>query len=178
MDEKTPAMYTLEEKPQKKKGMGCLITILVVVLFFMIPAIFGSNDQQKVPTPKPQQSVTSEQSPTTPTEPAEPEYIEISSKDLLAAYEENGVAADNAYKNKLLKVTGPVDNIDKDIFDHAYVTLRGTEKYSLVTVQCYFDNDNLDGIAQLKPDDVVTIIGVCEGSNLTVSLENCDLVTE
>ena len=43
-----------------------------------------------------------------PSQPKEPE-LEIAATDLLMAYDENGVNADNQYKGKYLKVTGTVE---------------------------------------------------------------------
>lgn len=49
--------------------------------------------------------------------------MQVNIRDILAAYENNEVGADNQYKGKLIEVTGIVDNIKKDIFDNLYVTL-------------------------------------------------------
>ena len=58
------------------------------------------------------------------------------------------------------------------------MTLNHDDEYSLISVQCYFAKDNLDGIATLKEGDTVSIIGKCDGSTLNVLLKNCDLVVE
>lgn len=174
-------------QPQKKKG-GCLKIVLIVIgVFFalgILGAIFGETEDtssNSVPSGAPSSVSVAEPTPTSTPEPTPeptPSYIEVSATDLLAAYEENTVAADNQYKGQLLKVTGTVGSIGKDILDDAYVTLTNDDEYSLISVQCYFAKDNLDGIATLKEGDTVSIIGKCDGSTLNVLLKNCDLVVE
>jgi len=170
-------------QPQKKKG-GCLKIVLIVigVLFVLgvIGAIFGEPaDPASDAVPSGTSSSVAAAEPTpAPTPEPTPSYIEVSATDLLAAYEENTVSADNQYKDQLLKVTGTVGSIGKDILDDAYVTLTNDDEYSLISVQCYFAKDNLDGIATLKEGDTVSIIGKCDGSTLNVLLKNCDLVVE
>lgn len=169
--------YSTPVAKPKKKG-GCLKIVMIALfailaLLVLIVAIGGSSDE---PASDAAGSVASSSTVATP-EP-EPEYIEVTAKDLLAAYDENTVAADNTYKGQLLKVTGTVGSIGKDILDSAYVTLTNGEPYALVSVQCYFAKDNLDDIATLKEGDTVTITGKCDGSTLNVALKQCDLVVE
>lgn len=171
-----PAYSAPVAKP-KKKG-GCLKVVVIALfailaLLVLIIAIGGSSDE---PASDAAGSVAPSSTVATP-EP-KPEYIEVTAKDLLAAYDKNTVAADNTYKGQLLKVTGTVGSIGKDILDSAYVTLTNGEPYALVSVQCYFAKDNLDDIATLKEGDTVTITGKCDGSTLNVALKQCDLVVE
>lgn len=157
--------------PAPKKKGGCLkivfVVLLVILALFVIGIAFGNSSSNSDTT-------TQSNAVATP----EPEYVEITAKDLLTAYEENTVAADNQYKNQLLKVTGTVGSIGKDIMDSAYVTLTNDDPYSFISVQCFFEKDNLDDIATLKEGDTVTITGVCDGNTLNVLLKQCDLVVE
>ncbi len=152
-----------------KKKSGCLKILLIVfgvlVILGILGSVLGGGD-------KPSGSANS---PSATAEP-EPTYIEISATDLLAAYADNEVAADNEYKGQLLRVTGTVGSIGKDILDAAYVTLRNDEsEYSIISVQCYFDKDNLDDIATLHEGDTITIQGTCNGSAGNVLLKKCDV---
>ena len=166
-------------QPQKKKG-GCLKIVLIVVGVFFVLGLIGTIFGEPAdPASDSAPSGTSHSVATAePTPEPTPSYIEVSATDLLAAYGENTVSADNQYKGQLLKVTGTVGSIGKDILDDAYVTLTNDDEYSLISVQCYFAKDNLDGIATLKEGDTVSIIGKCDGSTLNVLLKNCDLVVE
>lgn len=160
----------------------CKIALIVIGIFIVLGVlgtIFGEpSDSSDQSTPQSAPNTPSSASSAEPTPEPTPSYIEVSATDLLAAYDENTVSADNQYKGQLLKVTGTVGSIGKDILDDAYVTLTNDNEYSIISVQCYFAKDNLDGISTLKEGDVVTITGTCEGSTLNVLLKGCNLVTE
>ena len=88
--------------------------------------------------------------------------IQISAKDLLNAYDENELNADNQYKDKLL--------------DDVYVTLGDGDEFSFTTVQCYFkDKEEIDKVATLKSGDEITIIGKCDGQFFNVDLKDCKI---
>lgn len=172
----------------KKKG-GCLKTVLIVVLILflliLLIGIFGSSETEskdkQTATPAVQTNGQSPE-PTEETKKSEPEAkkeqtetIAISAGELISAYGENGVSADQKYKGKLLEVTGVVDSIDKDILDEAYVTLGTGEDFELISVQCYFDEKDLDSIMSLKKGDVVTIIGKCDGDLINIALLKCQV---
>lgn len=169
--------YSAPVAKSKKKG-GCLKIIVIglfVLLGLMVIGIaFGDSSD----TSASGNVSSAAQSSSSGTPEPEPKYIEVTAKDLLAAYDENTVAADNTYKGQLLKVTGTVGTIGKDILDTAYVTLTNGDPYALISVQCYFAKDNLDDVATLKEGDTVTITGKCDGSTLNVSLKQCDLIAE
>ena len=123
------------------------------------PVDSGTQDEVQSQQPEPQ-----------------PEYIEVTATELIAAYDENEVAADNKYKGQILTVTGVVGSIGKDIVDDAYVTLKDeSSDYSFTSVQCYFADDNLDDIAGLKEGDRVVIVGECSGGTMNVLLKKCDV---
>ena len=164
-----------------KKWWPCLIVVVLVICiagtlsscYMLYDYPYNESNDSDVDTPSEDVSSDPEDVDTDP----EIEYIEISAVDLLIAYEENGVAADSLFKGKMLKVTGIVRKIDKDIFDDAYVALQDDRrKHSIIGVRCYFENDMLDKLAELTPGDEVVITGKCTGSSLDVTLEHCDLV--
>lgn len=101
--------------------------------------------------------------------------IEVSPEDLHTAYQENEVAADAQYEDKLVKITGTIGNIGKDILDDVYITIE-TGEY-LQSVQCYFsDNEQINTVATLKAGDTVTLIGRCSGLSLTnVIIKDCEI---
>lgn len=104
------------------------------------------------------------------------ETIKISAVDLLAAYDENAVKADQDYKDKTLEVTGIVKSIDKDVLDDVFVTINDGGEYSFISVQCYFEDENeIAKTAELKAGDEVTIVGRCDGSVVNVMLKECSI---
>lgn len=164
-----------------KKKSGCLKIVLIVLLIFVVLAVIGSVFGE--PSASPSASTTDSKSIATQSSSAasesEPTYIEVTATDLLAAYAANTVSADNQYLDQALKVTGTVGTIGKDVLDQAYVTLTDdNDKYSILSVQCYFDKDNLDDIATLKEGDIVTITGTCTGSLGNVLIKDCNVETK
>lgn len=102
--------------------------------------------------------------------PSNESAIAISAADLYRAYENNEVAADNAYKGKLVAVTGKIESIGKDILDTSYVSL-GIGKLSIGSVQCVFSREG--GLGNLSKGQTVTITGRCEGKMMNVILKDC-----
>ena len=92
------------------KNLRHIASAIAVAGFLFIG--FGSDDEKTTET-----SIA-----------AETPAIEVSAGQLYADYEANGVAADEKYKGKVLRVTGKVNTIDRDIMDKIYVTLKG-DKY-------------------------------------------------
>lgn len=163
---------------EKKKGSKLKTVLIVLLALAIIGAIFGQgeDDTQKVVdntgNTTASSDVTKEATPTTA--PVE-EVITLTSSDLMTAYKENEVKADNLYKNKKLEITGTVKSIGKDIFDSVYITLS-EEEYALESIQCYFkEQSEIDKVAELKEGDTVTVIGTCEGGTLNVLIKKCKL---
>ena len=50
--------------------------------------------------------------------------IHVDMRDLLSAYRDNEIGADNKYKGETVEVTGIVEEIAKGLFDHLYVILH------------------------------------------------------
>jgi len=109
-------------------------------------------------------------SPST-TQPAAPAVIEISAAQLYEEYEANAIAADQKYKDKMLKVTGVVSSIDKDVLGSPYVVLTGGGEYEVWGVQCTFSSAYEPQLAKLTKGQVVTVTGKCKGYLINVLLE-------
>lgn len=143
------------------------VAVVLVLVFTLSSCMFAELDEGASSTP-----AANIPSPSPSVEIA----IQVSAKDLLSAYEENELNADNQYKDKLLEITGIVDDIGTDILDDVYVTLGDGEEFSFATVQCYFkDKEEIDKVASLKSGDEITIIGTCDGQFFNVSLKDCKI---
>lgn len=130
------------------------IASAIAVAGFLFIA-FGSDDEK-----------------TTETEiAAETPAIEVSARQLYADYEANGVAADEKYKGKVLRVTGKVNTIDRDIMDKIYVTLKGDEYFG--DIQCFFAEDHVKTASQLSKGQTITVKGKCDGKMMNVLLKGC-----
>lgn len=164
---------TKTKKPIYKKWWFWLI--IVVVILAIIGAAAGGNKKSEgsgstTSSTASTQSTLQEES--TPKETA----IEVTAVDLIAAYDENEVSADNEYKDKTLKITGTVSDIGVDVANRSYIMLKDeNDPYAILGVQCYFEDDQKDAIAQLKKGDAVTVTGTCEGKVVSVSIKDCQV---
>ena len=97
----------------------------------------------------------------------------MSAHQLVAAYEANEVAADAQYKGKVVRITGTVDEIKKDILDDLYVALEGG--HVLRGVQCFFDEAHTGVLARLQKGARVTVVGRVDGLMMNVLVKDCRL---
>jgi uncharacterized protein (DUF1330 family) len=105
-------------------------------------------------------------------EPAQPE-LTVTAPQLYKDYEANGVAADQKYKGKTIEVSGTIDNIDKDILDEIYVTLKGDEYFG--SIQCYFSDEYTEQTAKLSKGQKLTVVGTCDGKLMNVLMKECSM---
>lgn len=105
---------------------------------------------------------------TTTATPEAPAAIKVTANDLMQAYVDNKVKADDLYKDKTIEVTGTVDNIGKDITDTPYVTLKTKEM--LYSIQVYFTAEDTKKLGDLKKGQSIKATGTCTGAmgNVTV----------
>ncbi len=113
----------------------------------------------------------------------EPDY-EIQATDLYSEYSENESLANDKYLNKILEVTGSVDEVNI-ISDNAldpvievtdpHLTIKTGDPAGLVF--CTFKQEfRLDPVP-VKKSDVITVRGICKGLVLAdVQLDDCIIV--
>lgn len=102
------------------------------------------------------------------------DYIQVDYKKLYKDYEENAIAADEKYKDKLIQVTGKIDKIFREVMGHPYVTFK-VDKY-FDHVQAVFDKDEEKNITKLKKGQTITVRGRCKGKTINVWLDECIIV--
>lgn len=168
-------------KPKKKKR-NIIITVIVVVLAIsFIGFIFGERDNSESNTPVDKKTDQKQEQPPQKQEETNKPNIEyyLTATELIEEVNENGVAADNKYEDKIIQVTGKIRSIDSDIAGRSYITFdNDNNKYDIVSIQCYFDKNDIEQIVNLKPDETVTVYGTYKNRTLNVSLKNCQIVTE
>lgn len=146
-----------EKKPFYKRWW--FIVIAGIFLLGIIGSLFCGSDTDS----KPVSSGKSTESKTTEQE----EAMSVSAIDLAKAYDENEVAADKMYKDKLLAVSGKISDISVT-FDTPQITLESSDAMFL-NVLIGMKSD--EGMESLTKGQEITIIGTCDGSNgLTVNL--------
>jgi hypothetical protein len=105
---------------------------------------------------------------------AEP-VIAVDPQRLISDYRTNEVAADMAYKGKILQITGAIASINKDFLDEPYVVISGYFQ-GLSSIQCCFGKGDEPALSRLQTGQLVTISGRCSGMiMLSVFLKNCTL---
>ena len=100
------------------------------------------------------------------------EALEVTSQELLEAYEANEVGADAKFKGKKLRITGVVNEIASGIGDEPDIRLEGGKMFKHVTLQGVSKTD----AARLKKGQ--KIVAVCKGNGEIIGtpfLKNCAL---
>ncbi|MCH1980969.1 hypothetical protein MCG98_18765 [Ruminococcus sp. OA3] len=162
------------EKKKKKKGscIGGLIVIIAIVA--VIAAIGGGGDKEE--TKKTSSTNTAAKATEESQKEAQPqeEIMEIDPDTLLTDYEANEVRGDELYDEKMMRISGTVGSIGKDIMEDVYITFATAEEYSITSVQCYFsDDEQIKKVMELAEGDIVTIVGRCDGKFGNVLIRDC-----
>ena len=99
------------------------------------------------------------------------DYV-ITADALFAAYDNNSVAADAKYEDKIVKVSGYIQNIGKDITDTAYLVIGG--KGFLDGVQCMLPDGQEGLVGSVSKGQYVTLKGKVSGQIVgNVLVRNC-----
>lgn len=108
-------------------------------------------------------------------EPPKP-TLDVSAKQLVKAYKDNEIAADERYEDKVVRIKGKVESIDKGVFGGLSVTLDGGF-LSFGNVVCEFGGSETDSLSKLKKGESVTVVGRVTGRTLNsgqdVNVEDC-----
>lgn len=152
-----------EPKPKKSILKRWWFWAIVIIVLFIMLASGGESDKQEV--------VSDETS--TPEIVEQEEAIEVSARDLYAAYKSNELAAEGQYADHKIRVSGIVKSIGRDIINKAYVSLEGDDIIGVV--QCMFDKEEEETIVNLQKGTNV----ILEGDDISylgnVILRNCKL---
>lgn len=97
--------------------------------------------------------------------------IELDADKLIAFFETNEDSANVAFLNKIIVVTGNVDNIKQD---NSVVTVYLKNQGSTTGIICSFDKSIID-IGVIKPGEPLKIKGICTGYLLDVVLNKCSI---
>lgn len=140
-----------------------LLIISLVLLFY---GLFVAIDNRNAPVA---------QSGNVSGSPEQPEIINVSASNLVSAYAANTVQADKLYKNKIVAISGTVQDISQDMMSKDPCVLLESGNV-LYPVQCFFSESESDAVAQLSDGDEITIVGKCTGLSLAqVQISNCSI---
>ena len=161
-----------QKKPWYKKWWVWLIVGIVVIAV----ANGGSDDSPKTATNETSSTQSTKQ---TAYEKKLAQAIEVDKKVLFNDYMANPISADAEYKDKVLKITGVISSIDREIAQQPYINFN-MDTYGFETIRMTFNREEEEKVTQLSKGETVTIIGTCNGTLLstTVALKDCYLVIE
>ena len=99
--------------------------------------------------------------------------IKVNVRNILSAYEMNEVNADNKYKNRLVEMTGFVDDIKKDFMGDLYITLGTGKRFEVPQVQAFFDASMNSQLSNFRKGGAVTIVCRIDGLIMNVVANEC-----
>ncbi len=126
------------------------------ILFFFGLIAFGSEDQKEV-----EKEVSNEKS-----------VMTVSAVEIASAFENNEVAAEEKYNEKIITVTGVVSSINKDILNEITVEL---EIPTMTLFRCHFSDDQKELVAGLATGQQIKFKGKFE-KNIYLDLKGCSFV--
>ncbi|WP_186224605.1 OB-fold protein [Burkholderia gladioli] len=127
----------------------------------------ASTDSDPAPTAVPEKNVSIQALPGWPSE--QPSNVALDR--LIADYDANEVAADNKYKNHLLIVSGPVNEIKKDLEGRTYLNLDVQSHF--LGVNATLNPKYVQLAASLVKGNTVSMVCVGDEKIITPQLKNC-----
>ncbi|HVW26425.1 MAG TPA: zinc-ribbon domain-containing protein [Polyangiaceae bacterium] len=146
------------------KGISVGRILLGVVGAFVALSIIGAITGRK-------DSSSSGSTAAAPAAEEQPSVIAIT--DMLSAYKANEVAGDGAYKNHLIKTTGIVDEVKKDITGDPYVIVGTGAMFEIPALQCTLAKGQESAAATLSHGQRVTVTGRVRGLMMHVQAADC-----
>ncbi len=101
--------------------------------------------------------------------------LSVTANKIAKDFDENEVAANLKYENKIIEVTGSVGQISKDFGD--YNLMLDTSQL-LTGVVCRFNGNVAEQLAVLKTGQNITIKGRCDGMYGNVEIKDCVIITQ
>lgn len=103
------------------------------------------------------------------------EEISITSYQLCMEFRTNEPVANTKYKDKVLIVSGTINNIGKDYANKLFLSMDGFDAVS--NTACFFDPSKVVELNKLHRGNTVTIKGTCSGMAGDVALQDCQIIS-
>lgn len=134
------------EGAAKSRGCGfwIMIAVAVVIGLVVVGALFGPSSEE-IAEQKAQETVEAEES-----------AMDVTATQLWGAYEQNEAAAQQAYGDRPLRITGTVDGVQLNFSDEPFVTLATGNMFQ--SVQLKFADPSDPAIIALRKGQQVTAI--------------------
>ena len=171
-------VYHLDEKEvkahKKQTAIASVFCILALFIFGLVIWNLSSDDKHKNSTSQTTQTTNQDGSNSKPKDIEDKDYIKVDYKKLYKDYDENAIAADEKYKDKLIQITGNIKDIFREVMGHPYVTFSVDGHFQ--SVQAVFDKNEEKNVAKLKKGQSITVRGKCTGKRIDVMLDNCKII--
>ena len=157
------ATTTQDHHPaQKKSNAAYILLAFGVVGVFILIAVASRQEQTAVPASK--QTAVPASKPT-----SDP----IHATSLVAAYEENAVAADSIYKGRWLEISGRIDDIGTEILGAPYITFEANGLWGVQAMFTRSKDERL--VATFTKGQSLTLLCRGSGKLLNVLVRECSL---
>ena len=106
------------------------------------------------------------------------EIIKANPTDIISEYNENEIAADLKYKDKMVEISGRITSIAKDILNKPYITFDSRDEIEFRKVQIYFDKNDQNTLSHLKNGQKITIRGIVSGLMMNVLIHDGEIIED
>lgn len=89
----------------------------------------------------------------------------VTAGELVRAWNNNPVRAENTYEDKVFEISGVIESID-NVFGQLFIVLTDGSPASLEGVQCLVDNQDREWLSTLSTNQTVTVQGRIDGKSL------------
>lgn len=129
---------------------------IAFVLLIILALIFGSDKQQETTTSPTATETTGESAPAAPP-------VEVTANDLLKAYKDNEIAANNKFKDKSILVSATLKSIGADFSDKPLLTLQAGGEFEFNEPQATLAESDETKAASLSKGQKIKLL--CIGNS-------------
>jgi hypothetical protein len=144
---KADKAYKKASRPWFKKKRFWFLGVIAIIISIQLSGGGGTSSSNN------SSSETSNEAAAAPA-------VKVTADQLLTELEDNALAAKNTWENKLVTITGTLDNIDAS---GDYFSLRGNDEYSFINVQIFIDESFIEAVSAFAKGQKVTVTGEISG---------------
>lgn len=145
--------------------------ILVIIVVGAIGSQGGKETKPNAPATSTTTTTTTEQAPEETI--VEPDIV-VTSTEVIDTFQANELKGKQTYTGKYAEITGKVGSIGESL-GQTYITLETeTDKYSLISLQCYLEDEaEIAKAAELEKGQEITILGTIGEQSINIAVNDC-----
>jgi hypothetical protein len=155
---------------------GVVLGLVAVIIVIAVAESGGADAPAGSPAapPAPSPSAASAPAPTPAATVAVQPHEVMQPFELMMAYERNELAADTAYRGKVIRLNmAQVEEIGTDIQRRPYIDLVAHNRYR--SVRCYLAPDAVTVASRLSKGSLIAVVGIVSGRRHNVELQGCTI---